>query len=71
MCLLFQEHKWHRQSQAVGVVQVCVGEVDVAICFEQGGMSAATSGSCAAETSTDPAASGTRAPARGAFGADR
>lgn len=53
------------------MVQVCVGEVDVAICFEQGGMSAATSGSCAAETSTDPAASGTRAPARGAFGADR
>lgn len=27
------------------MVQVCVGEVDVAICFEQGGMSAATSGS--------------------------
>ena len=32
------KHKWHGQSQAVGVVLVCVGEVNVALCFEKGGM---------------------------------
>lgn len=63
------KHKQHRQSLAVGVVLVCVGEVCfVVLCFE---ILQPLMVCCGDEHQTCWCSNGMRAPAPGACGGDR